>query len=252
MKSLRLGCVAVLLVMGAVCTAAAQDDARADQAQEPSAESPAPSGPATNTPPPATDTTQGKAGGRMFGVLPNYATVEGASTITPISPREKFKLAKMNSLDPFLYPFVGVVAVVERSYGPGAKAYAKQYGASFADNSLGNVMTTAIFPSLLRQDPRYFQRGRGSTISRLGYSASRLVITHGNSGRGQFNFSEVGGTLTAATLSNAYYPMSGRGASHTVSRWALQLMWDGLSNELKEFWPDVRRRLARPPKVPAS
>jgi hypothetical protein len=186
----------------------------------------------------------------MFGVLPNYATVEGASTITPISSREKFKLAKMNSLDPFLYPFVGVVAATERFYGNGAVAYAKQYAASFADNSIGNVMTTAVFPSLLHQDPRYLQRGRGSVLGRIGYSASRLVISHGDSGARQFNFSEVGGNAFAATVSNAYYPMTERGASETVSRWAMQLMWDGLSNELKEFWPDVRRKIARH-KVPA-
>jgi hypothetical protein len=188
----------------------------------------------------------------MFGVLPNYATVEGASTITAISSREKFKLAKMNSLDPFLYPFVGVVAAIERSYGPGAKAYVKQYGASFTDNSLGNVLTTAMLPSLLHQDPRYFQRGHGSVGSRIGYSASRLIVTHGDSGRRQLNLSEVGGNAIAATVSNAYYPITQRGVSDTLSRWALQLMWDGLSNELKEFWPDIRRRIARQPKVRGS
>jgi hypothetical protein len=188
----------------------------------------------------------------MFGVLPNYATVEGASTIMPLSPREKFKLAKMNSFDPMLYPFVGFIAAVQRSYGPGAVNYAKQYAASFTDNSLGNVMTTAVLPSLLHHDPRYFQLGRGSIIGRVGYSASRLVVTHADAGHSTFNISEVGGNAAVATVSNAYYPISERGVGETLSRWALQLMWDGLSNELKEFWPDVRRKLARQPKAPNS
>jgi len=31
----------------------------------------------------------------------------------------------------------------------------------------------------------------------------------------------------------------------TLSRWGMQVMWDTLSNQLKEFWPDVRHRLRR-------
>lgn len=181
----------------------------------------------------------------MFGVLPNYATVEGAKTIMPISAREKFGLARMNSFDPFVFPLVGVMAAVQRSYGPGALNYAKQYAASLTDNTIGNTLTSAVLPSLLHQDPRYFQRGHGSTMSRVGYAASRLLITHGDSGHRQFNLSEVAGTATGATISNAYYPTSARGASDTVTRWGMQMMWDGLTNELKEFWPDVRRMMTK-------
>jgi hypothetical protein len=263
MTRLFLTAVTLLLMVGAVCRSAVAQGVPADQFQLAAAQSDAPaSGPdsAANPPdqsaakPPDTSEksepapTEGKAGGRMFGVLPNYATVEGASTITPISSRQKFTLAKMNSLDPFLYPFVGVVAAIERQYGPGLGGYAKQYVASFTDNTVGNVMTTAVLPSLLKQDPRYFQRGQGSVLGRMGYSASRLLVTHGDSGRAQFNLSEVGGNAFAATVSNAYYPMDERSLSDTISRWGMQLMWDGLSNELKEFWPDVRRKLERQPK----
>ena len=180
----------------------------------------------------------------MFGVLPNYATVEGASRIDPISAGRKFELAKMNSFDPFLFPFVGVVSALQRSYGPGAAGYVKQYAASFSDNSIGNFMTSAVFPSLLHQDPRYFQRGRGSVARRAGYAASRLLVTHGDSGHLQFNASELAGNGVAATISNAYYPESARTLSSTLTRWGIQLMWDGLTNELKEFWPDVRRKMA--------
>jgi hypothetical protein len=39
----------------------------------------------------------------------------------------------------------------------GATGYAKRYGAQFADGTIENFMTKAILPSLLHQDPRYFQ-----------------------------------------------------------------------------------------------
>jgi hypothetical protein len=238
---------------GAVCrTADAQTDADSDHRDDKPAPASKPDAPQPDASTAGTDVAEGTPGRRMFGVLPNYATVEGGTRITPISSREKFHLAKLNSFDPLLYPFVGVIAAIQRSYGPGVVGYAKQYAASFTDNSVGNIMTTAVLASALHQDPRYFQRGQGSIASRVGYSASRLIIGRGDSGRKQFNVSEVGGNTVVASLSNLYYPRTERGVSDTVSRWAMQMMWDGLSNELKEFWPDVRRHLARQQKPAAS
>jgi hypothetical protein len=185
----------------------------------------------------------GHTGTRIFGVLPNYATVEGATAIERVSSAQKFKMAAMNSFDPYLYPFVGVMASLNETYGGGTAGFLKQYAASFTDNSVGNFMTSAVLPSVLHQDPRYFARGRGSVSSRAIYAASRILVTRGDAGARQLNMSELAGNAFAATLSNAYYPSAERTMSATLTRWGTQLMWDALSNELKEFWPDVRRKL---------
>ena len=31
----------------------------------------------------------------------------------------------------------------------------------------------------------------------------------------------------------------------TLTRWGMQMVWDTLSNEMKEFWPDIRHTLHR-------
>ena len=41
------------------------------------------------------------------------------------------------------------------------KGYGKRLGGSVADNLIGNFLTESVMPSLLREDPRYFRRGRG-------------------------------------------------------------------------------------------
>jgi hypothetical protein len=181
----------------------------------------------------------------MFGVLPNYATVEGPTEVPRISASLKFKLATLNTFDPYVYPFVGAVAAMNRDFGADAVGYLKQYAVSLTDNSLGNLFTSAVLPSVLHQDPRYFQRGSGGLVGRLAYAASRSVVTRGDSGHAQFNVSEIGGNAVAAGLSNMYYPATERTVTGTLSRWGMQVMWDTLSNELKEFWPDVRRKLHR-------
>jgi hypothetical protein len=105
-------------------------------------------------------------------------------------------------------------------------------------------MTEAIYPSLLHQDPRYFQRGTGTGWSRLSYAVGQIFLTHGDSGKTQVNFSELIGNSTAVAISNAYYS-DNRTASDAVSKLGIQLGVDMAANVLKEFWPDIQRKFGR-------
>jgi len=109
---------------------------------------------------------------------------------------------------------------------------------------IGDYMTEAVFPTILHQDPRYFRRGTGSGWSRLGYAVDQIFWTHNDSGRGQFNLSEIAGNSTAVAISMAYYPEN-RDMIDGVSKLGSQLGVDMASNILKEFWPDLERKFSR-------
>lgn len=184
---------------------------------------------------------------RIFWTLPNYLTVENATNVPSISAGEKFRLTSKDSFDPVEIPYIGLVAGIgqadnsEPSYGQGAKGYGKRYATAFADNTTGNFMTEAIFPSMLHQDPRYFQLAKGGFWRRAGYALSRLLVTRTDSGRSQFNYSEIAGNAVASGIAAAYHPRQDRTFSNTMSIWGTDIMWDGLANEMKEFWPDIHR-----------
>jgi hypothetical protein len=205
----------------------------------------------TKTPAPASPSAAqtDQSAGRLLGVLPNYATVGPHQTARPLSAGQTFHIAALNSFDPYIYPFVGFVASLnqeaglEPTWGRGLSGYSKRYAAAFADNTIGNMMTTAVVPLLVRQDPRYYVLATGSIWHRAGYSASRSLIGRSLRGAAVFNVSEIGGNALAATIANVYYPSTSQTLSTTVERWGMQVMWDTLSNELKEFWPDVRNHL---------
>ena len=101
-------------------------------------------------------------------------------------------------------------------------------------------MTEGVFPTLLHQDPRYFRREKGSTLSRLGYAMGQIFWTHSDRGVKQFNYSEVIGSSTAVAISNAYYRDNGT-VGDAVSKLGMQLGVDMAADILKEFWPEVRR-----------
>ena len=197
----------------------------------------------------AQDAAPPKKPDRVFGVLPNYGTVEDAANAPAITTTATFRMAALNAFDPYVFPFVGATAAFaqlanhEQSAASGPRAYVIQYATSFADSSISSFLTSAIFPALLQQDPRYFERREGSGWRRAAYAASRTVITRGRSGEAQINLSGIGGNGVAAAISNLYYPSEDRAAVQTLVRWGTQVMWDAVSNELKEFWPDIRRKI---------
>jgi hypothetical protein len=241
----------LLLNLMLPCSASAQQAANPQPAQqEPSEDAAKPAPTAGTEPPSATDQEDvGKTGDRIFGVLPNYTTVEGAKRIQPVSSKQMFHMAAQDSFDPPVFPFVAFTTWLaqaegeEASWGRGVAAYGKRYATTFSDDVVATFMTTGVMPTLLRQDPRYFELGEGSRWHRTVYAASRSFVTRSRSGKRQFNYSDVTGNAIASAVSNLYHPAEDRSVSDTVSRWETQMMWDVLSDELKEFWPDIRRKI---------
>jgi len=189
---------------------------------------------------------------RLFFVMPNYLTVEGQQQIEPLTTGTKFKLSAKTMTDPVTVSFIGVIAMLgqarntQPSYGTGLSGYAKRYATFYADTGIGTLMTTSVFPTLLHQDPRYFQLGRGGAWHRTMYSVSRIFITRGDNGAVQFNASEVLGTAVAAGISNTYHPQDQRTLGNAIGVWGTNLMLNAICNMAKEFWPDLRRKLRKP------
>jgi hypothetical protein len=71
----------------------------------------------------------------------------------------------------------------------------------------------------------------------------QVFVTRSDSGKRQFNYSEVAGSAIAAALSNTYHPPQDRTALNSGNIWWTQILGDAAGYELKEFWPDIRRKL---------
>lgn len=199
---------------------------------------------------PSTPVAQPHESKRIFGIIPNYRTSPSFANFQPVTPKDKFKIASQDAFDPgtavLAAAFAGQAQLTSAnpSFGQGVAGYARYLGTAYADFVIGDYMTEAIFPSILHQDPRYFRKGTGGKWSRLGYAAGQIFVTHGDSGRSEFNYSEIGGNAAAVAISNAYYP-DNRNAGDAVVKLGTQLGVDMASNILKEFWPDILGRFSR-------
>jgi hypothetical protein len=213
----------------------------------------------------------GTSNDRLFFTLPNFLTLENSGKVPPLTSRQKFAVVVRGSFDYVQYPWYAFLSGIsqaqdsEPGYGQGWEGYGKRFGSALADGTIENFMTGAILPSVLHQDPRYFQSGHGSFIHRSFYALSRNLITRGDSEKNQFNYSEVvGGAMSAAISTYSYHPKgkyvttttpgvlryipSDRTLSNTAKVWATQYGYDSLTVVVKEFWPDIRRKIRKTPK----
>jgi len=178
---------------------------------------------------------------RILGVIPNFYVTYDPHPFS-LTPKQKFELAWKTTIDPVTFVIVGGIAGVQQAentfggYGQGAQGYAKRYGASYADLAIGTFIGSAILPSVLKQDPRYFYKGSGSTRSRVLYAIANAVICKGDNGRWQVNYSNILGSLAAGGISNLYYPAQNRnGAALTFENAAIGIGATAAANLVEEF-----------------
>jgi hypothetical protein len=187
---------------------------------------------------------------RAFGVIPNYRTAEASTPFHAISRGEKMHIAVVDSFDWPVFPSAAGFALLYQienqnpSFGQGMKGYALRFATAYGDQMIENVMTEGLVPILTHEDPRYFRLGEGTLLGRTGYALKQIVITRTDSGGHTFNISEWGGNAAAVAISNAYYPDT-RTASNNVQRLLVACGTDAFLDILKEFWPDVKKKLKR-------
>ncbi len=177
---------------------------------------------------------------RVLGFIPNFYVVYDAKNAVPLTTKLKFKLAMRVSVDPISILGAAFLSAVDQAantpdYQQGWKGYGQRFGANYADGVTDIMFGGAILPSLLHQDPRYFYQGTGTVKSRLKHALSNPFICRGDNGKNQINYSSMGGDLISASLSNAYYPASNRGASFVFTSFAVSTAEREVSSLLQEF-----------------
>jgi hypothetical protein len=126
-------------------------------------------------------------------------------------------------------------------FGQGAEGYAKRFGAAYGDAFASTFLSGAVFPSLFKQDPRYFYRGTGSTKKRVLYAISNSVWCKGDNGSWQVNYSNMAGVVSGAALVSTYYPSKNQG-TNILQNSLIRMGESSLAGVVQEF---VLRKLTK-------
>lgn len=197
------------------------------------------------------------------------AAHQGGQGIVPLTSQQKLYYgAKKAFLSPSAYLSPAVKALlIERDnvkgfgktkedfYADGMSHYAR----GFATHTTATLLGDGIYPALFKQDPRYHRSGKHGFMARALYAVSRTVVTRGDNGASQPNFSKLLGTLSGHALSNIYErdtvkarDAQGRvlayhrrvGVRPTLARFGISTALEALTNvALREF--DIGGKLSK-------
>jgi hypothetical protein len=177
---------------------------------------------------------------KLFGFVPNYYTVYDAENAVPLTPKLKFELAEKTSVNPVTVAGIAFVAGVKQAgrtpdYQLGAAGYGQRLGATAATGIADILIGGAVLPSVLHQDPRYFYQGTGTKKSRLMHALSYAVVTRGDNGKNEPNYSSIGGDLSTSALQLTYFPHANRTAGDFAGQFALATTERTLNAVAQEF-----------------
>jgi hypothetical protein len=191
---------------------------------------------------------------RIFFIIPNFMTAnDQPENQGPLTSKEKFSIAWHQFFDESAHVGNVIQAGISQAanslpqYGQGWGAFGERVAAQEGDQFTGSMLIYGVLPTLTHEDPRYFRRGRGSALSRVGYAMSRVLIARTDSGRPTFNVCQVFGQLGQASLSMLYYPQQDRRLVGVLSGWAINQGYNIGWNQLKEFTPDLGAFMRRHP-----
>jgi hypothetical protein len=225
--------------------AASLPDAPGFAAQSQSQSNATPADKEAGTVPP---TLAGRQTKRILGIVPNFRSVSVDEKLPPDSAADKFRESSEDAFDYSDFIFVGILAGVAQAQGSypafhtGAPAYGRYYWHTLADQVDEDYQVEFVFPTLFREDSRYYTLGRGGPIKRTAYAFSRVLVTRTDSAHTTFNAAEIVGAGAASGISDLYYPASERTWTKTGQRWLLNCSLDGATFIFKEFWPDLNNK----------
>jgi hypothetical protein len=166
--------------------------------------------------------------------------------------KDKFKLLVHDTFDPASFFSAGFNASLDQAagrdptFGQGAAGYGKRFGVDFAGQTTWRFFKDFAYPTVFSEDPRYYRMGHGSRGKRLFHSVAHAFVAYRDSGKYMFNVSEWLGTVSAVVVTSAYHPGDEHRFSPALSQVGLSVIQDVGFDVLREFWPEIARKLRMP------
>src|ERR1700704_3695160 len=169
----------------------------------------------------------------------------------PLTARQKFDVFLHSTYSPRTFANIAMDEAwdrakgkhLNREYETGFRGVGQRYGISLATNETDVFFQRFLFPTLLKQAPRYFRNPDLPFLQRALYAMSRVLVTRTDNGGQTFNSSRILSVAASRAVSDLYVPGERQGMHPIAACVSFTLLRDAGENLLHEFWPDVRRKL---------
>jgi hypothetical protein len=178
-----------------------------------------------------------------------WRSLPDAPSVHPPTQAEKFHTFVNEARSPLTLGAVAVDAGAMREtelspVTPGPQpSLTARYKVALIQKESSAFFGKYLYPSLLRQDPRYYPSTSSTFLGRATYAASRILITRNDAGNRALNSSYFLGVLTSVAIATAYRPYWARSTSATFKTFGSTVGSDIGIDLFHEFGPGIRQRL---------
>ena len=131
-----------------------------------------------------------------------------------------------------------------RQWGRGGLGISKRLGSQYGQFVVGETIELGV-SALHREDPRYFRMPGGNFGPRLWHALASAIIVRGADGSKTIGLARLANVYGSWAIATSWNPPDQRNFGKIAANGTLGLGIKAGSNVFSEFWPDVKRRLAR-------
>ena len=166
----------------------------------------------------------------------------------PLAVEEKFTIYLKKTYGPGALLKSGAMAGISQArnrpveWGQGWDAYGDRFGSSMGQRAVSNTISFGV-GALRGEDPRYFPSGQSRISARIGSALAQTFVVHTDHGGRTVAIGRVAGAFGSGFVSRTWQP-EGHGIIRSGLRsGAMSLTSGAVSNIIREFWPDMKKRL---------
>ncbi|MFZ0743363.1 MAG: hypothetical protein WAM85_03110 [Terracidiphilus sp.] len=176
---------------------------------------------------------------RVWVVSRDDGTVWNPDTpVASLRPRQKFEIAFKKIASPSLFIRAGFASEFDKGlgvgpfYAPGGRGFAQLFGYNAANYASSTLFADALMPVVFHQDPRYFRKGSGPVLSRIGWALRSEAVAYSDKGKEMPNYAGILGFGMSTALSAAYLPSQNVSFGKTIEGWGIK---EGISSGFRVF-----------------
>jgi hypothetical protein len=186
----------------------------------------------------------------IFGSDATEAPVTRTSKRIPsFTTAQKFRFYVQSTFSPLSLtgPVIGAAATQWTSgnppeWGLGFPGYGRRLLSGYSRQVIANTLGLGVMFAD-GEDPRHYPTGKHGIWKRGLYAARETFVSRRVSGGEMPDYSRILGAYAAGFVSDAWYPAPYSNTKDALYRGSTALASDIIWQEIKEFWPDVHRKL---------
>lgn len=181
------------------------------------------------------------------GIRPSHVWTE---PFQPMTNKEKVRVELLSAFGPVSMGTALASAALDHrqtdpeEWGQGWGPFGQRFGSRMGTRLIRRGIRHGL--SVIRdEDPRFFRSGAQGFWPRFQNQLKQTAVVRTDSGGTTFAAGRIVGAMAAAQISQVWTPPSRDGVGVNMARGGMVLLTDLGVRTLREFWPEIRRKIGR-------